>query len=183
MHFSIIILCCLFLILMLISTTVVTTPYFQNIISAAYAASPTSVKDITGTSTSIGIIDNQNKTKTHYFIFPSQKAFFGPIINATKQGDAAILNGKWTIQQSRAIANGLSSIAKQGNSPSPQMKSITDHYVQTSDGKDKILLRFYDPGVKQKPSPILIFAHGGGWTVGSVDIFDDSIKRLANSSG
>jgi len=63
------------------------------------------------------------------------------------------------------------------------MKSITDYYVPTSDGKDKILLRLYDPDVKQKPSPVLIFVHVGGWTVGNVDIYDDSIRRLANSSG
>ena len=29
----------------------------------------------------------------------------------------------------------------------------------------------------------MIYVHGGGWIVGSVDIFDDSIRRLANSSG
>lgn len=33
------------------------------------------------------------------------------------------------------------------------MKSITGYHVPTLDGKDKILLRLYDPGVKQKPSP------------------------------
>jgi acetyl esterase/lipase len=93
-----------------------------------------------------------------------------------------MLSGKWNIQQSRAIANEFSSLAKKENKPSPQMKSITDYYVPTSDGKERILLRIYDPGVKQKPSPLLIYVHGGGWIVGSVDIFDDSIRRLANSS-
>jgi len=48
------------------------------------------------------------------------------------------------------------------------MKSITNYSIPTSDRKDKILLRLYDPGVKQKPSPVLIFVHGGGWIVGSV---------------
>jgi acetyl esterase len=37
--------------------------------------------------------------------------------------------------------------------------------------------------VTSKPSPALVFVHGGGWTVGTVDDFDSSIRRLANSSG
>lgn len=45
-----------------------------------------------------------------------------------------------------------------------------------------MLLRLYDPGIKQRPSPILIFVHGGGWSVGDVNTYDDSIKCLANSS-
>ena len=155
----------------------------------------TAVSKKINASASVALIDNQTKTKTtaspsfekqsatSYFIFPSQKAFFGRTVNATKQGDAAMLSGKWTIQQSRAIATEFSSLAKKLNKPSPQMKSVTDYYVPTSGGKDKILLRLYDPGVKQKPSPVLIFVHGGGWTVGSADIYDDSIRRLANSSG
>lgn len=132
----------------------------------------------------------QDANKVHqqlvksYFIFPSLKAFFGPaVVNATKQAYAAMLSGKWTIQQSRAIANEFSSLTKKENKPSPQMKSTRDYYVPISDGKERILLRLYDPGVKQKPSPLLIYVHGGGWIVGSVDIFDDSIRRLANSSG
>jgi acetyl esterase len=133
----------------------------------------------------------QDANKVHqqlvksYFIFPSLKAFFGPaaVVNATKQADAAMLSGKWTIQQSRAIANEFSSLTKKENKPSPQMKSTRDYYVPISDGKERILLRLYDPGVKQKPSPLLIYVHGGGWIVGNIDIFDDSIRRLANSSG
>jgi hypothetical protein len=134
---------CLFLILLLISSSLVTTSHFQNIISAASAAPASATNnnnnnDVTAVSkkinasASVAIIDNQTKTKTtaspsfekqsatSYFIFPSQKAFFGRTVNATKQGDAAMLSGKWTIQQSRAIATEFSSLAKKLNKPSPQ---------------------------------------------------------------
>jgi archaellum component FlaF (FlaF/FlaG flagellin family) len=102
MHFSTTIVGCLFLILLLISSSsLVTTSHFQNIISAAFAAPPASATnynnhDVTAVSkkinvsASVAIIDKQNKTKTtsspssfekqtatSYFIFPSQKAFFG----------------------------------------------------------------------------------------------------------
>lgn len=45
------------------------------------------------------------------------------------------------------------------------------------------MVRLYDPGVNQKASPVLIFVHGRGWTVGDVDIFNNSIRRPANTSG
>jgi hypothetical protein len=106
------------------------TTHFQNIIGAASAASATSISASASamsnsnyyyvstiskkinSSASVTIVDNQTKTNTTYFIFPSQKALFGPTVNAIKQGDAAILNGKWTIQQPRAIANGLPLLVK-----------------------------------------------------------------------
>jgi acetyl esterase len=108
---------------------------------------------------------------------------FNPsVVNATKRSDAAMLSGKWTIQQSRAAANALLSLLK-GGAEQPKMKSITDYQVPSSDGKGKMLLRLYDPGVRQRPSPVLIFVHGGGWSVGDLNTYDDSNKRLANSSG
>jgi acetyl esterase len=136
--------------------------------------------------TTTGQLNNNSKIleqrANSYFIFPSQQVLFGQaIINATKKSDAAMLSGKWTIQQSRAAANALFTILKKEGQP--KMKSITDYQIPTSDGKGKMLLRVFDPGVKQKPSPVLIFVHGGGWSVGNVDTYNDSIKRLANSSG
>jgi acetyl esterase len=137
--------------------------------------------------TTTGQLNNNSKILEQrvnsYFIFPSQKALFGQaIINATKESDTAMLSGKWTIQQSRAAANALLSLLKKEEQP--KMKSITDYQIPTSDGKGKMmLLRLYDPGVKQRPSPVLIFVHGGGWSVGNVNTYDDSIKHLANSSG
>ena len=128
--------------------------------------------------------NNNNKTLEQraksYFIFPSQKAFFNLGLNATKQSDAAMLSGKETIQHTRAVASTALSFTR--TKASPKMTSIKDYYIPSQDG-NQILLRIFDPGVKQKPSPVLIFVHGGGWIVGTLDIFDDSIKRLANSSG
>jgi acetyl esterase len=63
-----------------------------------------------------------------------------------------------------------------------KMASINEWKFAGNNGND-VLVRLYDPGFTRKPSPVLIFVHGGGWTVGNVDIFDDSIRRLANSSG
>jgi acetyl esterase/lipase len=63
------------------------------------------------------------------------------------------------------------------------MAFVIDYYIPGNETDRKIHLRIYDPGVRSKPSPALVFVHGGGWTVGSVDDFDSSIRRLANSTG
>lgn len=123
----------------------------------------------------------------NYFIFPSQKTFFSHGVNATKQADIAMLEGKWKVEQSREIANGLKSLVK--SEDKPKMASIKEYNVPGLD-ENEILLRIYDPGVnltKKSPmlssSPVLIFVHGGGWAIGDVDVYDDSIRHLANSSG
>jgi acetyl esterase len=63
------------------------------------------------------------------------------------------------------------------------MAFVVDHYIPSNDTDRKIHLRIYDPGVMDKPSPALVFLHAGSWTVGSINDFDNSNRRLANSSG
>jgi acetyl esterase/lipase len=114
-----------------------------------------------------------------YFIFPSQNQLFFPSVNSTRQTDLAILNGTWAVENSRAITQSLAQL----DALAPKMAFVVDHYIPSNETDTKIHLRIYDPGVRGKPSPALVFVHGGGWTVGSVDDFDSSIRRLANSSG
>src|SRR5215204_5170666 len=114
-----------------------------------------------------------------HFIFPSQKQLFFPSVNATRQTDLAILSGTWTVENSRAITQSLTKL----DALSPKMAFVVDRYIPSNETDTKIHLRIYDPGVRSKPSPALVFVHGGGWTVGSIDDFDSSIRRLANSSG
>src|SRR5215203_414409 len=114
-----------------------------------------------------------------HFIFPSQKQLFFPSVNATRQTDLAVLSGTWTVENSRAITQSLAEL----DALAPKMAFVVDRYIPSKEADTKIHLRIYDPGVRSKPSAALVFVHGGGWTVGSVDDFDSSIRRLANSSG
>ena len=149
----------------------------QNINTLPYALS--SVERLEDNSSSIVDTEQQHASNSSApFIFPSQEQFFFPSVNATRQTDVAILNGSWTIENSRAITKSLAEL----DMLAPKMAFEVDHYIPTNDTDRKIHLRIYDPGVGSKPSPALIFVHGGGWTVGSIDDFDSSIRRLANSS-
>src|SRR5215203_2454857 len=128
-----------------------------------------------------GMIATQQhaSNSSSYFIFPSQEQLFFPSVNATRQTDLAILSGTWTVENSRAITQSLAEL----DALSPKMAFVIDRYIPSNETDTKIHLRIYDPGVRSKPSPALVFVHGGGWTVGSIDDFDSSIRRLANSSG
>jgi acetyl esterase/lipase/alpha-beta hydrolase superfamily lysophospholipase len=128
-----------------------------------------------------GMIATQQlaSNSSSYFIFPSQEQLFFPSVNATRQTDLAILSGTWTVENSRAITQSLVEL----DALSPKMAFVIDRYIPSNETDTKIHLRIYDPGVRSKPSPALVFVHGGGWTIGSIDDFDSSIRRLANSSG
>ena len=45
-----------------------------------------------------------------------------------------------------------------------------------------IRVRLYDPGIP-RPAPCLIFLHGGGWVIGSLDSHDGVCRRLAQAGG
>jgi acetyl esterase len=128
----------------------------------------------------------QKDEANDYFIFQSQKELFSGLegeFNSSQQNGTADTLDTATMspEQRRQLAEeGLKSIS----SPSerPVMASVKDYSVPGLDGND-IRLRVYDPGVNNKPAPAIVYIFGGGWTIGNVDAFDDSIRRIANSSG
>ena len=122
-----------------------------------------------------------------YFIFQSQKELFSGLegeFNSSQQNSSADDRRPNTEpispEQRRQLAEeGLKSISSPLERPA--MVSVKDYSVPGLDGND-IRLRVYDPGVDNKPAPAIVYIFGGGWTIGNVDAFDDSIRRIANSS-
>lgn len=43
-------------------------------------------------------------------------------------------------------------------------------------------LRLYFP-TQERPAPVILFAHGGGWWTGDVEVYDQICRRLARDSG
>ena len=120
-----------------------------------------------------------SNSSSSYFIFPSQEQLVFQSINASRQMDLAVLNGTWRVETARALTKSLAGLDPQP----PEMAFVVDHYIPSSETDRQIHLRIYDPGVRDKPSPALVFLHAGSWIVGTVDDFDNSNRRLANSSG
>ena len=62
----------------------------------------------------------------------------------------------------------------------PAMAHTTERDVPTPHGLVRI--RVYDPGV-QRPAPALVYMHGGGWTLFSLDTHDRVMREYAARAG
>jgi acetyl esterase len=61
--------------------------------------------------------------------------------------------------------------------PSPPVPVVYDVSIPSSEGE--IPARFYRAHEDKAPCPLLVFFHGGGWMLGSVDSYDTVCRRLA----
>jgi acetyl esterase len=100
-----------------------------------------------------------------YFILQSQQELF----NAVNTGQAEEIFAK--------IGQAASKI---------KMASVTNYNIITgSDGNNNntIRVRFYDPGVQDKPAPLLIYLYGRSDEERNMDSSDPGLRILANSTG
>lgn len=58
-----------------------------------------------------------------------------------------------------------------------ELANIKDEYIEVRDGS-KIKIRIYTP-VGEGPFPVIIYYHGGGWVINSIETSDRSCKQLA----
>jgi hypothetical protein len=54
---------------------------------------------------------------SNYFMYPTQKTFFGQSLNSIKEGDRLMQSSQWKPEQSRAIAEGLESSVREEDKP------------------------------------------------------------------
>ncbi len=62
----------------------------------------------------------------------------------------------------------------------PAMAAITEHHVPAGTGSVRV--RRYDPG-GERPKPGLVYLHGGGWTIFSLDTHDRLMREFAARAG
>jgi acetyl esterase len=62
------------------------------------------------------------------------------------------------------------------NADRPTLWAVYNHEIPGPQGP--IRVRLYDPGL-ERPAPCLIYLHGGGWVIGSLDSHDGVCRRLA----
>jgi acetyl esterase len=64
------------------------------------------------------------------------------------------------------------------NADRPALWAVYNHEIPGPGGP--IRVRLYDPGI-ERPAPCLIYLHGGGWVIGSLDTHDGACRRLAQA--
>jgi acetyl esterase len=83
------------------------------------------------------------------------------------------------VQQMRAVAEQVRTPWRQGG---PAMRRTVEHVAATSAGP--VRMRIHDPGVPTShASPALIYLHGGGWTLFSLETHDRVMREYAARAG
>ncbi|MFD1644500.1 alpha/beta hydrolase, partial [Haloarchaeobius litoreus] len=59
----------------------------------------------------------------------------------------------------------------------------TERTVDRPGGEGAVPVRVYRPPGLDEPAPALVFAHGGGFVLGTLDSADDLARRLAANTG
>ncbi|MFC6769522.1 alpha/beta hydrolase [Natrinema soli] len=65
--------------------------------------------------------------------------------------------------------------------PDIDLPSVEDHTIDGPHGD--LSVRSYDPGTEGENRPLLLYFHGGGWVVGSIDTHDGVCRKLADDTG
>jgi acetyl esterase len=81
------------------------------------------------------------------------------------------------VVEMRAVAEQVREPWRQGG---PVMASVTEQVADTDAGP--VRLRVYDPGVA-RPAPALVYMHGGGWVLFSLDTHDRVMREYAARAG
>jgi acetyl esterase len=79
-------------------------------------------------------------------------------------------------QDARALMEGL----REMMGPGEEVASVEDRTVPGPAGD--IPVRIYRPA-GNKPQPVLVYFHGGGWVIGNIESHDGTCRSLANRSG
>jgi acetyl esterase len=81
------------------------------------------------------------------------------------------------LDEARAVAEAVRAPWRAGG---PTMARTAEHMAPTSSGAVRV--RVYDPGVPA-PAPVLIYLHGGGFTLFSLDTHDRLMREYAAAGG
>jgi acetyl esterase/lipase len=81
------------------------------------------------------------------------------------------------VAEMRAVAERVREPWRQGG---PVMATVTERVADTEVGP--VRLRIYDPGVTT-PAPALVYMHGGGWVLFSLDTHDRVMREYAARAG
>ncbi|AEH36900.1 alpha/beta hydrolase [Halopiger xanaduensis] len=81
-----------------------------------------------------------------------------------------------TVEDARGMFEKLRS-----GEPVVDLESVEDRAIEGPRGD--VPIRVYEPGTDGEERPLVLYFHGGGWVVGSVDTHDDTCRKFADETG
>ena len=85
-------------------------------------------------------------------------------------------------EQLQAARDGLRALTAMGAGEPQPVAQVDDRMIPGPAGAPDIALRVYRPS-DDTALPVLVWLHGGGWTLGSVEMHDPITRALANAAG
>jgi acetyl esterase len=64
----------------------------------------------------------------------------------------------------------------------PDIAAVENRAIPGPDGAPDIPVRIYRPRVDAEPLPVIVFFHGGGWTICNLDTHEITCRNLANGA-
>jgi acetyl esterase len=81
------------------------------------------------------------------------------------------------VDEARALLESLNALA----GPAPEVAKVEDRTFAGPAGD--VQVRIYRPTDDPSPQPVLVWFHGGGWVLGSIQAGDHTCRALANQAG
>ncbi|MBC6613170.1 alpha/beta hydrolase [Hymenobacter sp. BT507] len=83
-----------------------------------------------------------------------------------------------------SVTNAVNDLLKKNDqSPTPPnvtvMQKVLPAAYTTGSAPDGVLVRIYKPAGATGTLPVIMYYHGGGWVIGSLDVYEPSAKALA----
>ncbi|MCF0057091.1 alpha/beta hydrolase [Dyadobacter sp. CY356] len=85
-------------------------------------------------------------------------------------------------RRNHTVKDAVMDLLKENNVslPSPMVDTVGKE-IAVSEGT--IHARVYTPKTGTKPFPVIVYFHGGGWVIATIDVYDASAQALAEKSG
>jgi acetyl esterase len=80
-------------------------------------------------------------------------------------------------------AEAAAALAKKAGIPPQEPETDISHRVLPVGPDEGILVRIYTPLDAQKPLPVIVYYHGGGWVIADLDTYEPSARALAERTG
>jgi acetyl esterase len=106
---------------------------------------------------------------------PKPDPFMAPILKRMRAEPVPDLDAI-SVREARA---GFAEMNAQWNAPPIAVETVRDLSVPGADGP--LRARIYYDGAAAS-MPVIVYVHGGGWVLGSIDTHDDLLRRLAKAA-
>jgi acetyl esterase/lipase len=87
-----------------------------------------------------------------------------------------------------SVTDAVMDLLKKNNRPAPAAavtvsQRLLPGGITPQSAPDGLLTRIYTPTGVTGPLPVIVYYHGGGWVIGSLDVYEPSAKALAQNTG